>query len=350
MPVTQKQLAERLGISQMTISSALRGSNVVAPQTRQRILEAAREMGYRLNTSARAMRHGHTGCVAVVESTADYRSSFFGGALLDGIHDALALEDVHVTVSKLTDERLVSEAFIPKILREFTADGLLINYFSDIPQRLVELIDLYRVPAVWINSKQKHNAVYLDDYGGGRRAAQHLLELGHTRIAYADFENSRPRDATERDVVHYSIVDRLRGHQDALRGAGLTSPTLHTGARIPHDQVLAVARAWLGQPDRSTAIVAYSAHSAEALILAAAQLGLRVPEDLSIVGFHDSCQLNCGVKMTTMRHRWALVGETASQMILQLVQDPAQSLTCRAMPFEFRPGQTTAPLRAEPKH
>ena len=179
--VTLAQVAEEAGVSIYTTSRVLNGGvravYLKAARRAEHIRQIARRVGYLPNAAASAVAKGRFNCVAVVESTQDYRSSFFGGAMLDGIHDALAERDMHVLVAKLPDAKLINEEFMPKILRELMADGLLLNYFCDIPPQLQELIDTQSMPAIWINSRQKADCVYPDDFDAACRATQHLLIL-----------------------------------------------------------------------------------------------------------------------------------------------------------------------------
>ncbi len=343
MAVTQKQLAAKLGISQVTVSYALRGSELIADSTRQRVLLEAERQGYRLNSSARAIRTGRFGCVAVIESVDPTKSSFFGGALLGGITKALARHDIHITVAYLSDEDLTHEESIPKILREFTADGLLINYFANIPDRLVELAEKQQAPAIWINSRHPYDCVYLDDYEAARTATRHLIELGHQRIAYADYGRYRPASLEYDEAEHYSIIDRYLGYAEALGDAGLKPIDLHRERNVPRDASLADLLDHLKSDDRPSAVVCYSGAIACQCAYAAAQLGLRVPADLSLVAFEDPTLLHVGLHATSVRHGWDGVGQAAGEAIVQKIRNPRRRLPPQVMKFEFSPGQTSAP-------
>ena len=349
MSVTQKQIADRLGLSQMTVSYALRGSQLVADDTREQVQAAAREMGYRLNSSARAIRKGRCGCVAILESTAQYRSSFFGGALFDGIHDALAARDIHVTVAKLPDHFLTDEEYVPKILREFMADGILINYFADIPPRLIELIDRYEMPAVWINSRQAHDCVYLDDYRGGREAAERLIALGHKRIGYADYGHYRPPSLAPDKAVHYSIIDRFLGYRDAMTEYDCTPLDLNPTGHIRGEAVIPCIREWLNKPDRPTAVICYGRRTATQLLHIAGSQGFRVPDDLSLLMFANTTSTELGIPLDTMEHGWEHMGRTASEMLLAKIDNPTRRLPSRPLRFHYRNAGTIAPPSANPE-
>ena len=171
MKVTIRQIAARTGLSPITVSRVLGDkSDKHRPETRERVLRAAEELGYRINTAARAISTGRFGSVALLMST-EGSFSYLPGPLMDGIQEVLEEQDLHLTVARLSDEKLTDAEYVPQILREWTADGVLINYHFHIPGRLIELVRRYNVPSIWINSKQECNSVHPDDFGAGRRAA-----------------------------------------------------------------------------------------------------------------------------------------------------------------------------------
>ena len=351
--VTQKEVATAAGVSQMTVSYALRGSELINPETRKVVMQAAEQLGYRPNSSAVAIRQGRAGSVAIIESTTRYRSSFFGGALFDGIESVLAEHDIHIHVARIPDAALTDEGFIPKILREYTADGLLINYIADIPDKLVELIDRYHIPATWINSKHPHNCVYLDDYAGGREATRYLIGLGHTRVAYVDYQNQPPdRADPSQQSVHYSIPERRQGYLDEMASAGLEPTLLYDETREREHNPVAgrhFSRQWLAEPSRPSAIVSFNGRGAMQVIQAATELGMSVPRDLSIVAFEDVPVFDNGFAVTVMRHNFEALGGAASRMLLRRLEDlpdcPDQAPEVR--PFELVVGETTAPPRSK---
>lgn len=177
-------------------------------------------------------------------------------SLVDGIEDALQLGDEHLTIARLPDEQLTDEGFVPKILSRLMADGLLINYQVDIPQRMHALMEAAAVPAVWLNRKLPLNAVHPDDFGDGVSATMHLLSFGHRRIGWIDF-NIGPEEV----AAHYSNADRRAGYQTAMRRAGLEPRDVGSlGGHIPYGQRVAIARAFLCDPGtRPTALVSYGA-------------------------------------------------------------------------------------------
>src|SRR4051794_17942945 len=118
MSVGIKEIAQLTGLSVPTVGNVLGRSGArYSEDTRRRVLEAARELGYRPNSSARAMRQGRFGCAALILTRSRQQThSYIPNRLLDGIDDELALHDMHLTVSRLTDEELSAVDFVPKVL------------------------------------------------------------------------------------------------------------------------------------------------------------------------------------------------------------------------------------------
>src|SRR4051794_33407113 len=210
MSVTIKEIARRTGLSIPTVGNVLgRSASRYSADTRRRVLEACQELGYKPNASARAMRQGRFGCAALVLSRNKQSHSHIPNGLLDGLDDALAQHDMHLTVSRLTDEELTRGDFLPKVLRESMADGMIVNYTHEIPQAMLDLIHAHHAPAVWLNAKLKEDCVYPDDFGAAKAATEHLLALGHRRIAFLHLISSIFGEsfAQAKSKFHYSVSD-----------------------------------------------------------------------------------------------------------------------------------------------
>ncbi len=326
MPVTASHIAERLGISPMTVSRALTGRGRIAEQTRRRIEQAAREMGYRPSAVARATRSGRTGCVGLLMPTNPHHARF-GLGLWTAIHDALAEHDLHLNLSRLPDSKLTRQT-LPKIVRQWLADGLLINYTHHIPAEMTRAIDDYNIPAVWINAKLAADCVYPDDVAAGRLATRHLLERGHQRVGYVRFAGSG----------HHSEVDRRAGYEQAMREAGLTPVVteLDTGryepeADVAHDPRLAPALAYLDRDDRPGAVVCYSSYTALPLQHAAALKRIEVPRQLGLVSIDDGPVSECGVPLTAVSLDLERVGRVSVEQLLDRIERPDERTPATAI-------------------
>ena len=337
-----KDVAELVGVSTMTASVVLNGAGkkttiAVSDQTREKVLLAAAELGYKRNGSMVAARTGRFDCVALLLSTNDTYSDL-PKRMWDGIHDELAAHNLTLSMARLPDEKLTDKGTVPKILREWMADGLLIDYTNAIPEKMVELINAHRLPAIWINSQQPGDCVFPDDFDAGRRATRHLIDLGHQRIVYANFAH-----IAGDELEHYSGRDRQGGYEKAMSEANLQARVLVR--ECEDDEFEAdVARLMLllSGADAPTAMVAYGRLEPERAFVAADRLGLRVPDDFSIVSLAMPTPL-WGRTVTTFCVPEFEIGRGAVEMLRQKIENPGEVLPPQTFAFDFEPGQTCAP-------
>ena len=326
MPITTAQLARQLGLSRQTVSYALNGrQGLVSDAVRRRVLAAAERKGYRPNASANAMRSGRVGAIGLLLSTNAYRSNL-PAPLLDGIHDALAERDLHLMVARLPDERLTEEGFVPRVLREYASDGLLINYTDHIPQRMLDLIRGYRIPAVWLNARLDADCIHPDDEGAAFAATAALLGRGHRRVAYLQCVAFG---------AHYSTADRAAGYRRAMQDAGLEPLVLANLDERPLGKdefesaraTLHVKLRRLLAEQRVDAAVCYSATEATAAALAAPAT------PFPIAAFSDASLASRGLPAQTLQLPLRAMGLAAVEMLTEKIANPAAAFPCRAVPF-----------------
>lgn len=334
MSITIHQIAAHVGLSAKTVSRVL--ADPKAPhrmETRERVLAAARELGYRPNRSARAMRTRRTSTVALLLSTVSHRS-VLSNLLREGIQAALIECGLHLLIASLPDARLTDEAYLPQVLREWATDGLLINYNADVPAAMPAIIARHQIPSVWINAKREADCVHPDDFAGAREATERLIALGHRRIGFIEFGG----------VTHYSAADRRDACCAALAAAGLKPPELLEGGGAP-DTRAEQACAWLQRPagDRPTAVLAYGAGLAPPIIHAAVLCGVQVPRDLSVITVADEPDTSLGRPISTFVLPQERMGRAAVEMLVEKMATPDRLLPPRALSLAFAPGSTLGP-------
>ena len=334
--VTIYQIAERVGLSPKTVSRILSGKAALhKPETRERVLQVAAELGYRANSSARAMRRQRFGCVTLLLSNVRQRS-VLPAAREDGIQAALAEHDLHLMVAPLPDAKLTDQGFVPRILREYGSDGLLVNYNARIPPRMETLLAEHNLPSVWINVRRESDCVHPDDFDAGRQATERLLALGHRRIAFVDY--------TEQN--HYSNRDREGGCRRAMAPFRRELQVLRAPAGGNAVLPEAAAREWLRHPERPTAFVAYNAALALPLLYAACGLGLDVPRDLSVITFDQWIDSTLGRRIDTMVLPEYEIGKTAVAMLVRKIDQPLAAQAALALPAALEAGDTCGPAPA----
>lgn len=337
MRVTLRQIAAKSGFSVMAVSYVLNNkAHLVRPATRDRILKAARELGYLPNTSARALRTGRFNCYSLLlSSSKDY--SHLPRELLSGIIRQLADQNLHLNVFEFPDEKLGNKEVIPDILRQYLSDGLLINYHYRFPPAMQKLVKQYKIPSVWINVPNLTDAVVPDERASARTLTEELIKLGHRRIAFFDATDLYGRPPEEN---HFSVDVRRDGFVETMKAAGL-QPIVHCH-NVPTAEQEAFGRKLLERKDRPTALVAYSVDHLIPAYLSASALGLRVPQDLSLAAFGDRPSGLGGLSVSMMVSPWDAVGREAVKMLAEKVEHPRKRLAARIIPSTYFAGETTA--------
>ena len=273
--VTLGEVAALAGVSRAAASLALRGKPGVADGTRQRILDIAESLGYRVRPIGGAQGGSGTVGLLVKARPADVGSTnAFYAPVIAGISRACAEFDLDLRLDSLVVDEHFDPVEVPRLIQSGDVDGLIIlgAYLSATTATLVGaqpvvLVDGYAEEGTELPS------VVSDNVGGTARATRHLIDLGHRRIAVVGtLPDSFP-----------SILDRRRGYTAAMTQAGLQPRYLDAPHDDPPQSVRLVAEA-LSAPGAPTALVA--ANDAVALTLLA-QSGLAVPGRVSIVGFDD---------------------------------------------------------------
>jgi LacI family transcriptional regulator len=168
------------------------------PETQQRVREAVVKLGYRPNASTRAMQSGRFGSAALIQSA---HRIFLPSSLLLGLSEELNRRPMRLMVAESADAEISEAVYLPNVMRELSVDGLLVNVLLDVPPELLDKIHVLRVPEVWINADGPADCVFPDDFRSGVQATEHLLKLGHKRIAFVC-----PTDPAYSDEKkHYSV-------------------------------------------------------------------------------------------------------------------------------------------------
>ncbi len=340
MAITLKDISRQAGVHVATVSKVLNNTyrNArITDECARKVQKVAAQLGYLPHAGARAMVQRHFGCIALLLSR-ERTWSILPDQLLSGIQHSLNELGLNLLISSLPDDKLTSDEYVPRILREASSDGLLINYNANIPQRMLDLIHAHHLPAVWINSKQEHNTVYPDDFKAAYDTANHLLSLGHRHIVWVDFNSP-----TDDSPCHYSQRDRQAGYAKAMSQAGLTPQRIGDRHLLGHFQTVAAVAAALTVPDPPTAMLCYDTESARSAYMAARLTGLEVPRQLSMAVFCDRRVETMDMKFATVCLPEFQLGQAAVALLLRRIANPEPDQPAQSMPFDFRPGQSIAP-------
>jgi LacI family transcriptional regulator len=301
MPVTLKDVAQEAGVNLSTASRSLNGSYGVHERTRQRVLETARRLQYRPNRVARGLATGRSHTFGLVVS--DIRNPYFA-EVARGAEDAAfrAGWEVVLCNSDLDAEKQMRYL---RSLAEKRVDGVLMNSVLSLSRTQQEELARLRVPVVLLNrpsDPQTFSTVCADNFEGGRLAGEYLVRLGHRAPAHL----TGPRR-------HGNLADRARGFLHAVSG-GVVIHGDHTSSGG-----YAMATRLFRERPATTAIFAGNDVLAFGAIRAARELGLRVPEDISILGF-DDVELAALVDppLTTVHQPKYEMGEAGIEILLKM--------------------------------
>jgi LacI family transcriptional regulator len=335
-PITVSEIATELGISKMTVSRALRGEGSVAADTRARVEQVARRLKYRPN---RLMRAVHTGRSRTVGVMIDPWTSFHSG-VLGGIHYALAAHDYlpilhypHQLPAFELGARDESEVSFLHRLLDQRVDGI-IFWPSDetIPDLYLKEVWDRGVPLVAVDRRLPSTHADFsgtDDAAGARLAAEHLLDLGHRRFAFINAGTistfaDRGRAFEERVAASDgATLCEVRCPKPATNSRN--EAWWYDGQRVPaHSDSLEVSRRLLRGARRPTAILCANDWMALGVFTAAAELGLVIGRDLSVIGFADLREASMlEPALTTVRQDAKAIGMTAAQLLLDRIEGRA---------------------------
>jgi LacI family transcriptional regulator len=307
---TIREIADLAGVSIATVSRVLNGRDDVAPETREAVTRVIRENGYTANRSARGLSAGRTGLVGVLVPLI-YPAYF--SSILAGAAEALSELDLRVVLSPTGHEHDREVSLLERLMHGVT-DGALIVMPEESSPELEHLVDGgYRFVVVdpIMPLAERIPSVSAAHTSGADQAMRHLLGLGHRRIAHI----TGPRGwlATE---------DRRRGYHAALASAGILPDPALEGEAIPEiPPGRAAAEQLLDLSEPPTAIFAFNDNIAIGAIQAARDRGLRVPEDISVVGFDDVEGATIVTPaLTTVRQPLEEMGRTATSLLNRLLE------------------------------
>ena len=308
MSISIKDIAKAAGVSHSTVSRALRHSPLISDKTGRRMRGLAEEMGYVPNAIARGLVTKSTRTIGLVVTTI---ADPFVADIAGGVEE-LALEHGYSVFLCNSNAQPHREIAAVKTLRENRVDGVIVTS-SRVGDLYLPLLEEMKVPIVLINNQRNGQYVWsvaTDNIHGGRLATDYLIELGHKRIGYIGGWSQAS-----------SSRDRLRGYKRALKAH-----------RIPFDSQLVSrgngrmeggqewGRKLLSLPHPPTAIFCYNDMTAIGALMALREANLRVPEDLSVVGF-DDIALAAYVEppLTTIAQSKHEMGRLAMGMLLDLL-------------------------------
>lgn len=318
MATTIRDIAKEAQVSSATVSRVLRGDTRngfrVPEATRERIVSIANSLNYQANAAALAMTSGRTGLIGVVIT--EVTNSFLN-SILAGIQNYVKHHDLAIVLyTEIQDDTKRSEEKLLRAIRSRQIDGVLLAHY-EASEELIKTLQDQKMPFVTLspNDMPGKAAVHVDDEAGGRLAAEHLLDLGHRHIAV--FGERR----------NYSVT-RYKGVEKTMAIAGLMPHNamwpeedvpMHEKSTV--DDVRAMCTDLLTQKPEITAIFCTEDGFVVGAYKAARELGLRIPQDLSIVGYDNmSWTVHLEPALTTVQQPKEQQGRLCMELLQELME------------------------------
>ena len=293
-------VARRSGYSKSTVSKALNlppDQSSVGEAARRKIQQAAKELEYRPNWIARALTHRKTHSIGLMY----WRDM----PIVDAVYRFVVIDLAVALRGKGYHLVFMSEEDAADVILDQRVDGCVM--VGPMPASVGELVVERSMPTVLVNARTELPIpqILTDDVAGARMVAEHLLELGHRHITYL----------VHAQAEHYSVADRWTGCRQAVEDAGAEA-TLSRSDESMKDFAARLAES----SDGPTGVVCYNSESAVELIYRLWRNGLRVPDDLSVVGFNDTFPAAWMIPpLTTVELPTKKMGREAARVVLQQI-------------------------------
>jgi len=332
---TIRDVARKAGVSPGTVSRAMNASPLVHAETRKRILQAVAELDYVPHLVARRLSIGKTLAIAVIVPFLTRPSV---AERLNGAISSLSHAEYDLVIHDIETPQQRALGF-GHILHRERVDGALIISLP-ILDREVPILAASDLPIVLIDTDHPElpmlQRLTVDDVAGGQAATEHIIGLGHTRIAFIGEVIDNPFHFT-------SSRDRYYGYLRALRTAGIPfRAEYYTEDQRGRHEARHQAKMLLSLPERPTAIFAASDTQAVGALEAAHEMGLGVPEDVSVVGY-DDIEIAEILGLTTVRQMLFESGQRGVELLLEALEKPGLEPVHEMLPTELIVRRTTGP-------
>lgn len=329
-----KDVAERAGLSIATVSRALSGRGHVSPKSRARAQAAAADLGFVPSYQASSLASGRNYNIGLVVPSVH---RWYFASVVEGVSAALLDAGYDLTLYNITERSARRQSVLNDFLLRKRVDAVIAVALALTESEIAQMLAIHR-PIVGIGGPLPGaSTIRIDDHGLAEAAVNHLIRLGHTRIAHLTGDSTYEQD--------FKIPrTRLAGYENAMRAAGLTvRPEWTVKADFTVQGAYAAARSLLGGvTERPTAVFAASDEMAIGAILAARDFGLRVPDDLSVIGM-DGHELGALFGLTTIDQDPRGQGALAVRLLLEGLDDGSdQAVLDTEYPTKFVIRSSTA--------
>jgi len=320
MEITIKDIAKMAKVAPSTVSRALNNKGRMSDATRERIRQLARELGYHPNINAKGLATNKTGNIGIVINKRHSPEGFydFYGTIIVGVEEVIEKQGYHLIFSS-TD----GGPSAPRCVKERRVDGV-IFMGCDISKELI--LSLNDIPLVLVdNHLDGVNSIAIDNEGGAYKAVEYLIKLGYRKIGFI----------AER-LSDLSFKERFEGYKAALKEYGLEyhADLVAEGLIPPEHGYVAMKK--LLKRGTPPAVFAANDSTAAGAIKAIKENGLRVPDDIAVIGFDDGpTALHTVPLLTTVRVFREKMARVAAKRLMELIENPDQPPIQLRLPTEL---------------
>ena len=336
---TLKDVAQLAGVSTWMVSKVLSGGAKkvsISAASKQRVLDAAKKLRYSPNRQARMLRKGKSQVIGILMGKPEYQDEYwnsFSGIMVASMDQGIRAHSYDTLMIGASGKENLSEVIL-QYFNEKRIDGLLIPEHSCPDPVLPSLLNTSG-PVVLAGGYRPNllPRVYLDDGAGIRAAVKHVAASGHRQILWLSFNTSK--------TSHPSLVHRRDAFWSEIRAANLTGdellfePPLATCAHLSTEAIRQTRTVCLAAWKKimlSTAVICYNERIALGLYAAANESGVRIPNQLSVIGFDDLIANMAWPPMTTVSHRQDEIGRQSAALVCELSSNsfrkPEMSAPC----------------------
>jgi len=315
MHVTIKDVAKKAGVSIATVSLVLHNNKRISNVTRNKVLKAIKELNYHPSRSAKGLVTKTTGNIGFVLTEDHFlRTEPFYTRIFLGTEFVTRGNDYYVLLATIKRDFDENDQ-MPRFILEKNVDGVIVA--GKVPLTFLSQLYKYKIPIVFVDFYPPHgeyNVVLIDNIKGGYLATKHLIELGHREIAFIGG-----------DITHPSITDRLIGYKQALESSGIpvNQKNIITDEDYPaRSNGYNAAKRLLSSNKNITAIFACNDAMAMGIMQYCSENNIRIPDDISIVGFDDvEADVSLSPQLTTIRVPKTELGIEAMNLMVNILNE-----------------------------
>ncbi|MGP3778093.1 LacI family DNA-binding transcriptional regulator [Halanaerobium saccharolyticum] len=327
MSVTIKDIAEKAEVSISTVSKSLNDKGGVSPLTRQKILNIAKEMGYFSFHSQANLKTHNIAFIMSRHHIPIFNNPFYT-RVIAGVEIEVETYDYNLLFSTIKLEDLKSSE-IPSIVSQNKVDGLILAG-ADINNEMIKAIEELKFPTVLVDNYLNSpimDSIVSDNFSGAMQAVEYLISMGHQKIGYAGGPNSHP-----------SFYERYKAYKLEMIENNLEINNKFIKIKDEFDQNMGkeLAKSFLKEKELPTAIFAANDATAIGLLQTFNKYGVKVPDDISIIGF-DNIELTAFTtpKITTISVDKEGMGQEAARKLFDRIQNPEKKSTKSVIPTEL---------------